>query len=105
HDPKFGIYRSLNSVGDLRDEDDIRFADFCFSKVSADECAEGPGLPPPGDAGATSAPEGGAGTGGDDGGGSGGTQDDGGASGTGTGDEGAAPPPAAAPRASQPPAP
>jgi len=60
HDPKFGIYRSLNTLSALRDEDDIRFADFCFSKVSAAECAEGPVPFPTGDSGATEAPEGGA---------------------------------------------
>jgi hypothetical protein len=49
HDSKFGIYRSLNNRGDLRDEQ-VRFADFCASKVSAAECADG-ALPPP-DAGA-----------------------------------------------------
>jgi MYXO-CTERM domain-containing protein len=37
-DPKWGIYRSLNTVSALRDEDDVRFADFCISKVSAAEC-------------------------------------------------------------------
>jgi hypothetical protein len=45
HDSKFGIYRSLNNRGDLRDEQ-VRFADFCASKVSAAECADG-ALPPP----------------------------------------------------------
>jgi hypothetical protein len=49
HDPKFGIYRSLNSKADLRDEQ-VRFADFCVSKQSASECADD--LPPPGDGGA-----------------------------------------------------
>jgi hypothetical protein len=38
HDSKFGLYRSLNSADQLRDEQ-VRFADFCASKVSADECA------------------------------------------------------------------
>jgi hypothetical protein len=61
HDPKFGIYRSLNDVAALRDEDDIHFADFCFSKTSADECAEGaappPPSPPPADAGETNPPD------------------------------------------------
>jgi hypothetical protein len=37
-DPKWGIYRSLNTLSALRDEDDVRFADFCISKVSAAEC-------------------------------------------------------------------
>src|SRR4051812_38969276 len=41
HDPKFGIYRSLNNKADLRDEDDVRFADFCISKASAAECDDG----------------------------------------------------------------
>ena len=49
HDSKFGIYRSLNNRGMLRDEQ-VRFADFCASKVSAAECDDG-ALPPP-DAGA-----------------------------------------------------
>jgi MYXO-CTERM domain-containing protein len=39
-DPKWGIYRSLNSVDVLRDEE-VRFADFCISKVSAAECEDG----------------------------------------------------------------
>jgi MYXO-CTERM domain-containing protein len=39
-DPKWGIYRSLTTVADLRDEDDVRFADFCISKVSAAECED-----------------------------------------------------------------
>jgi hypothetical protein len=38
HDSKFGLYRSLSSAGQLRDEQ-VRFADFCASKVSAAECA------------------------------------------------------------------
>jgi hypothetical protein len=50
HDPKFGLYRSLNSPTFLRDEQ-VRFADFCVSKVSAAECDDGVGPPPP-DAGA-----------------------------------------------------
>ncbi len=39
HDSKFGLYRSLSSAGELRDEQ-VRFADFCASKVSAAECAD-----------------------------------------------------------------
>jgi hypothetical protein len=49
HDSKFGIYRSLDSRSMLRDEQ-VRFADFCTSKVSASECDDG--LAPPTDAGA-----------------------------------------------------
>ena len=55
HDPKWGIYRSLNDRGNLRDER-VRFADFCVSKTSATECADGnsppPSPPPAADAGA-----------------------------------------------------
>jgi hypothetical protein len=58
HDPKWGIYRSLDQRNQLRDEQ-IRFADFCVSHVSAAECDDGAvasndaGLPPPpADAGA-----------------------------------------------------
>jgi hypothetical protein len=39
HDSKFGIYRSLDSKEMLRDEQ-VRFADFCASKVSAAECED-----------------------------------------------------------------
>jgi hypothetical protein len=51
HDPKWGIYRSLNNRALLRDEM-VRFADFCISKTSAAECDDGtgpgdPGTPPP----------------------------------------------------------
>jgi hypothetical protein len=46
HDPKFGLYRSLNSPTFLRDEQ-VRFADFCVSKLSAADCAEGPAPPAP----------------------------------------------------------
>jgi hypothetical protein len=48
HDSKFGIYRSLDNRSQLRDEQ-VRFADFCTSKVSASECDDG--LLPPSDAG------------------------------------------------------
>ena len=48
HDPKFGLYRSLSSPTYLRDEQ-VRFADFCISKVSAAECDDG--VAPPRDAG------------------------------------------------------
>jgi MYXO-CTERM domain-containing protein len=48
HDPKFGLYRSLSSPTYLRDEE-VRFADFCVSKVSAAECDDG--VAPPRDAG------------------------------------------------------
>jgi Polysaccharide lyase len=48
HDPKFGIYRSLDHRNVLRDEQ-VRFADFCVSKVSASECPDD--VAPPTDAG------------------------------------------------------
>jgi hypothetical protein len=51
HDPKFGIYRSLNNRASLRDEQ-VRFADFCVSKQSASECDDG-SSGPPSDAGAS----------------------------------------------------
>jgi hypothetical protein len=54
HDPKFGIYRSLHERGALRDEQ-VRFADFCISKESAEDCDDS-NLPSPGDAG-SGAPE------------------------------------------------
>jgi len=50
HDSKFGLYRSLSSAGQLRDEQ-VRFADFCASKVSAAECAD-VAMPDPGVGGA-----------------------------------------------------
>jgi hypothetical protein len=50
HDAKWGIYRSLNQRGALRDEQ-LRFADFCISHVSAAECADDAAPPIP-DAGA-----------------------------------------------------
>ena len=62
HDPKWGIYRSLNNRGDLRDEQ-VRFADFCISKTSAADCDDGTGPadpnppPPEPDAGATTPPD------------------------------------------------
>ena len=40
HDFKAGIYRSLNNRGMLRDEQ-VRFADFCASKMSAADCDDG----------------------------------------------------------------
>jgi hypothetical protein len=46
HDAKWGIYRSLNQRGSLRDEQ-VRFADFCVSKQSAADCADGDSTPPP----------------------------------------------------------
>jgi hypothetical protein len=49
HDAKFGFYRSLDGKSKLRDEQ-VRFADICVSKVSANECDDG--LLPPIDAGA-----------------------------------------------------
>jgi MYXO-CTERM domain-containing protein len=88
HDSKFGIYRSLDGRSMLRDEQ-VRFADFCTSKVNATECDDGLGLPDAGirDAGGSpdvmtpiDAGQGGAGVGGAGGGGTGG---DGGAGGTG----------------------
>jgi Polysaccharide lyase len=45
-DPKFGIYRSLNNRGSLRDEQ-VKFADFCVSKTSAADCDDGAAPPPP----------------------------------------------------------
>jgi len=48
HDSKFGIYRSLDERNMLRDEQ-VRFADFCASKVGASECDDGSA--PPVDAG------------------------------------------------------
>jgi MYXO-CTERM domain-containing protein len=62
HDIKHGIYRSLNSRGQLRDEQ-VRMADFCTSKVNATECNDDnlPPPPPPADGGAPPpAPDGGA---------------------------------------------
>jgi len=57
--PKHGIYRSLNDRGALRDEQ-VRFADFCASRVSAAECEDGATPPPPPtDAGATPPADGG----------------------------------------------
>jgi polysaccharide lyase-like protein len=50
HDPKFGIYRSLNNRDMLRDEQ-VRFADFCVSKQSASDCDDG-AVPPAPDGGA-----------------------------------------------------
>jgi len=47
HDIKFGIYRSLNSREQLRDEQ-VRFADFCGSKQSATDCDDAVVPPPPG---------------------------------------------------------
>jgi MYXO-CTERM domain-containing protein len=44
HDIKFGIYRSLNQRGSLRDEQ-VRFADFCISR--ANDCGDGSVPPPP----------------------------------------------------------
>jgi hypothetical protein len=68
HDSKFGIYRSLDAKEQLRDEQ-VRFADFCASKVSAKECDDGivpsngggPVVTPPADAGAGARPDAGAG--------------------------------------------
>lgn len=50
--PKFGLYRSLNAKASLRDEQ-VRFADFCISKVGFNECEDGaqPSPPPPSDGG------------------------------------------------------
>ncbi len=80
HDFKAGIYRSLNNRGMLRDEQ-VRFADFCASKMSAAECEDGaaPPPPPPSDGGA--APD----MGGGDAGGTGGSGGAGGAGGNGGG--------------------
>jgi hypothetical protein len=93
HDSKFGIYRSLLSKESLRDEQ-VRFADFCASKVSAQECADG-ATPPPSDAGsAPPASDAGApadtGSGATGGAGTGGTTGSGGASGGTGGSSGAA---------------
>jgi hypothetical protein len=82
HDSKFGIYRSLNNRGMLRDEQ-VRFADFCASKTSAAECAD-ESLPPPmggSDAGSGGGPDGG--TTGDASGGAGGSGGSGGSGGAG----------------------
>jgi hypothetical protein len=91
HDSKFGIYRSLNNRGMLRDEQ-VRFADFCASKTSAAECAD-QALPPPMGGGNTdagggardggAAPDAGGGTGGAGGGGG-----SGGSGGSGSGGSG-----------------
>jgi MYXO-CTERM domain-containing protein len=48
HDPKWGIYRSLNNRGDLRDEQ-VRFADFCVSHQ--DDCTDDAPPTPTPDAG------------------------------------------------------
>jgi MYXO-CTERM domain-containing protein len=84
HDFKAGIYRSLNNRGMLRDEQ-VRFADFCASKMSAADCEDGaaPPPPPPSDGGA--APDMGGGDAGGTGGsgGAGGAGGNGGASGSG----------------------
>ena len=100
HDSKFGIYRSLDAKELLRDEQ-VRFADFCASKVNAKECDDG--VVPMGggsspDAGAVAdasardtgnAATGGAGSGGVAGGGTGGAGGGtGGAAGGGTGGAG-----------------
>jgi Polysaccharide lyase len=82
HDPKFGIYRSLNDRSALRDEQ-VRFADFCISKTSGAECGD-PGFPPPDDAGSSTEDPGNGGSGGE-GTGGGGT----GGEGNGTGGAGA----------------
>lgn len=57
-EPKFGIYRSLNERGALRDEQ-VRFNDFCVATNSASECDDGgsPPPPPPSDAGAATGGE------------------------------------------------
>ncbi len=80
HDSKFGIYRSLNNRDQLRDEQ-VRFADFCASKVSAAECEDdgAPPPPPPSDAGAPVPPD----AGGSDAGGAGGAGGSGGSGGAG----------------------
>jgi MYXO-CTERM domain-containing protein len=89
HDSKFGIYRSLDGKSMLRDEQ-VRFADFCTSKVSAAECDDGLGLPDAGvrDAGGAldavapmDAGQSGSGAGGAAGGGTGGNGGAGGAGG------------------------
>ena len=89
HDSKFGIYRSLNQRGMLRDEQ-VRFADFCASKMSAAECADG-SLPPPSDGGTATTDAGGvgdAGGSGDAGSGTGGAGGSGGSGGSGGGGSG-----------------
>jgi MYXO-CTERM domain-containing protein len=57
HDIKHGIYRSLNNRDQLRDEQ-VRFADFCTSKVNNTECNDDnlPPPPPPPDGGAPPPP-------------------------------------------------
>jgi hypothetical protein len=99
HDCKFGIYRSLLSREMLRDEQ-VRFADFCASKVNAKECDDGagsgtggggtttPDAGTPADTGGSGGGAGGAagGTGGSSStGGAGGSSATGGTSGEGTG--------------------
>jgi hypothetical protein len=92
HDSKFGIYRSLDSREQLRDEQ-VRFADFCASKVSAAECEEdGNPPPPPADAGAPVPPDAGGGGGAGGAGGAGGSGGSGGMGGSGGGEP--EPPPA-----------
>jgi hypothetical protein len=90
HDSKFGIYRSLDSREMLRDEQ-VRFADFCASKVSAAECEDEGSPPPPApDGGAPLPPDAGAG-------GAGGAGGSGGSGGGGAGGGGGSepePPPA-----------
>jgi hypothetical protein len=85
HDPKWGIYRSLNNAGDLRDEDDLRFADFCISKTSGAECDDGSvpmtGGPAPPPTGTTDGGGAGGGDGKGDGGGGEGGSGSGGAGG------------------------
>jgi MYXO-CTERM domain-containing protein len=70
HDSKFGIYRSLNNRGMMRDEQ-VRFADFCASKTSASECDDG--AVPPSDGGVVPPSDGGADAGGGPDGAAGGT--------------------------------
>jgi uncharacterized membrane protein YgcG len=107
HDSKFGIYRSLDAKEMLRDEQ-VRFADFCASKVSAAECEEdgspgGDGGAPPAapDASAPPPDDGAGGSGGS--GGSGGTGGSGGSGGSSGGEDASAPPPDASSRPGMPP--
>jgi hypothetical protein len=77
HDSKFGIYRSLLSKEALRDEQ-VRFADFCASKVNAKECDDGAVPPMSGGGGMTGTSDAGAPV---DSGGTGGASGTGGSSG------------------------
>ena len=84
HDSKFGLYRSLSSANQLRDEQ-VRFADFCASKISAAECVDiqAPGSGMGGAGGAGGTPNGGSAAGSDTPSGGSGGSTSGGSAGTG----------------------